>query len=338
MSRLTPEQVRRRLDKGLVPAVPVPFTATGTIDLAAQQRYVGYMKEQPVAGVAVWAHTGRGLRLSREQRLEVLQAWSEGLSAGRRADARIVVAGVGGSAAPAGGSRAFLKSALEMAKDALAGGARALLVHPPSQFRAVRSADDLIFDYHRQLARLGAPLILFYLYEVAGGIAYSPSLLRRLLALPEVIGIKLATLDSVMTFQTVANLLASEFPAKLLVTGEDRFLPYSLMCGARAALIGMGSACTGLQHGLMRVYFERRGDDFLNLAAQVERLAQVTFVPPMEGYIRRMLWVLVHLGVIGRESAYDPWGPELDESEFAAIRKTLGAIGQLPSSKRSARR
>ena len=36
MSRLTPEQVRRRLDRGLVPAVPVPFTATTEIDLEAQ--------------------------------------------------------------------------------------------------------------------------------------------------------------------------------------------------------------------------------------------------------------------------------------------------------------
>ena len=30
-----------------------------------------------------------------------------------------------------------------------------------------------------------------------------------------------------------------------MITGEDRFLAYSLMCGAQAALIGMAAACTG---------------------------------------------------------------------------------------------
>jgi hypothetical protein len=48
----------------------------------------------------------------------------------------------------------------------------------------------------------------------------------------------------------------------------------------------------------------------------------------MEGYIRRMLWALVHLGVIGRESAHDPWGPTLEESEFDALGKTLRALGE----------
>src|SRR5437762_14082051 len=121
-----------------------------------------------------------------------------------------------------------------MALDALACGAHAFLVHPPAPFSHSPYSDALVFDYHKQIARLGAPLILFYLYEAAGGIAYSPELLRRLLALPQVVGIKLATLDSVMTFQGVAKLVAGESPRKLLITGEDRFLGYSLMCGARA--------------------------------------------------------------------------------------------------------
>ena len=45
----------------LIPAVPVPFDALGKIDALAQQRYAEWMARQPVKGVAVWAHTGRGL-------------------------------------------------------------------------------------------------------------------------------------------------------------------------------------------------------------------------------------------------------------------------------------
>ena len=51
-----------RLDWGLVPAVPVPFR--GGDGREAQRGYARWMAAQPVAGVAVWAHTGRGPHLS----------------------------------------------------------------------------------------------------------------------------------------------------------------------------------------------------------------------------------------------------------------------------------
>jgi 4-hydroxy-tetrahydrodipicolinate synthase len=330
MKPLTNEECGRRLWHGLIPAVPVPMTAGGQIDSAALEKYIDYMHRQPIAGVALWAHTGRGLHLSRDQRLRVLQAWAQGLGPDK-----LIVAGVGGSHAGAASFPAYVDSALEMANDALRHGAHALLTYAPSPLQEIArpgELEKLVFDYHRQLAALHVPIILFYLYEAAGGISYSPALLRGLFALPEVVGIKLATLDSVMTYQNVANLIAEEFPEKILITGEDRFLGYSLMAGARAALIGMGAACTELQYNLMDAYFRGHAVEFLDLSGAVDRLSQVLFIPPMEGYIRRMLWTLVHLGVIGRESTYDPWGPELPESEFTKIGETLADLGELDSS------
>jgi 4-hydroxy-tetrahydrodipicolinate synthase len=313
-----------RIEHGLIPAVPVPFRVDGQVDAAAQDRYVGYMAARPISGVAVWAHTGRGLRLSGEQRNAVLRSWRSGFGADK-----VIVAGIG---VPPGGSTdpiAYIECAAAMAESALRGGADAFLVHPPSQFAGKRNNEDLIFQYHERIASLRAPLIVFYLYETAGGISYSADLLRRIMSLPEVAGIKLATLDSVMTYQTVANLLNEEFPGKTLITGEDRFLGYSLMCGAKAALIGMGSACTQLQVNLLRSYFEGKSAEFLRLSEQVDRLSQVLFVSPMEGYIRRMLWTLVHLGVFSIEAAHDPWGPELQQTDFANIGKTLRALGEI---------
>jgi len=324
MTSLTTGQVQCRLWHGLIPAVPVPFRASGEIDVAAQERYVEWMSQQPVAGVAVWAHTGRGLRLSREQRIQVLKSWSVGLGEGK-----VVVAGVGGLPERAADFTDYLKSALEMARDALDNGAQAFLVHPPRLFHHVTTNRDLALSYHRELASTGAPQFLFYLYEAAGGFAYSAEHLRELFVLPQVAGIKLATLDSVMKFQEVANLLGREFPKQLLITGEDRFLGYSLMCGAQAALIGMGAACTTLQQRMLKAYYDGETAAFLELSRQVDLLSQAAFIPPMEGYIRRMLWALVHQGVIGRESAHDPWGPALPESEFAALGNTLRTLGEL---------
>jgi 4-hydroxy-tetrahydrodipicolinate synthase len=323
MSSSSVAECYKRLHHGLIPAVPVPLNASGQVDTAAQGHYVAHMAKQRIAGVAVWAHTGRGLRLGREARIQVLQTWRDGLGTGK-----MLIAGAGGAPEHADNPKAYIDSVVRMGAEALDNGAHALLVYAPAAFRGSARCEDLTYDYHQQLASLGAPLILFYLYEAAGGISYSHGLLRKLFALPEVAGIKLATLDSVMTFQDVAGLIHEEFPGKLLITGEDRFLGYSLMCGAQAALIGMGAACTELQRSLLDAYFQGRPAEFLALSERVDKLGQVLFRAPMEGYIRRVLWTLVHEGVLGRESCHDPWGPPLPESEFAEIGEALRQLAQ----------
>jgi 4-hydroxy-tetrahydrodipicolinate synthase len=126
-----------------------------------------------------------------------------------------------------------------------------------------------------------------------------------------------------MTFQDVARLIETRFPDKVLITGEDRFLGYSLVCGAQAALIGMGAACTALQARLLQSFRAGQAGRFLRLSRVVDELAQSTFRAPMEGYIQRMLWCLVHQGVLPADAAHDPWGPRLDASEFESLGTCL---------------
>ncbi len=140
---------------------------------------------------------------------------------------------------------------------------------------------------------------------------------------------KIATLDSVMTFQDLARLMASVAPQKVVITGEDRFLGYSLMCGARAALIGMAAACTGLQAALLRAYWEGDAQRFLRLNPAVDDLAQHTFIAPMEGYIRRMLWCLAIHGVIPEDAAHDPWGPPPGPEEYDRLAACLRRLEDL---------
>jgi 4-hydroxy-tetrahydrodipicolinate synthase len=307
----------------LIPAVPVPFGADGRIDEAAQARYVGHMAQQPIGGVAVWAHTGRGLRLSLAQRAAVLTAWRRGLG-----DGRFVIAAAGAEPRERRPD-AVLDAARNMARHAAELGGDALLVHPPVAFRGKTDQDRWVLEYHAAVAEAGLPLLLFYLYETAGGISYGPHVLAELMARPEVLGIKVATLDSVIRFQEVAQLVRTHFPAKLLITGEDRFLGYSVMCGAEAALIGMGAACAALQAEFVSAFWRDEAPRFLALNGPVDDLARHTFVAPMEGYIRRMLWCLVHQRVIPAEAAHDPWGPPLASGEFDRLGDCLKRIGQL---------
>jgi len=282
--------IASRIEWGLIPAVPVPFRGND-LDAAAQRAYAHWMATHPVAGVAVWAHTGRGPHLSAEHRREVLESWREALPD------RVVVAGA---------------RDITMAIEARRGRADALLAFP-------ERSDPV--GYHRRLGR-ELPVIAFYLYEAAGGVPYDDRTLHAILDLPEVVGIKVATLDSVMTFQRLAALMRSH-PDKVLVTGEDRFLGYSVMAGATSALVGMGAALPDVQADLLHAWRDRQWDRFVALSALCDRLAQATFIEPMEGYIRRMLWAAAADGALPREACDDPWGPALPESEREAVEQAV---------------
>ena len=282
--------IASRIEWGLIPAVPVPFRGTEP-DAAAQRAYAGWMAAHSVAGVAVWAHTGRGPHLSAEHRREVLETWREALPD------RVVVAGA---------------RDITMAIEARRGRADALLAFPERH--------DPV-GYHRRLGR-ELPVIAFYLYEAAGGVPYDDQTLHAILDLPEVVGIKVATLDSVMTFQRLAALRRSH-PDKVLVTGEDRFLGYSVMAGATSALVGMGAALPDVQVDLLHAWRDRQWDRFVALSALCDRLAQATFIEPMEGYIRRMLWAAAADGALPRDACEDPWGPALPESEREAVEQAV---------------
>lgn len=305
----------QQMTGALFPAVPVPLRADGSYDAGAQESFVRYMKEQGVTGVAVWAHTGRGLNIGRELRQTVLTSWHNGLGPGAT-----IIAGVGGKTD---------EEAVAMAQDAKAWGAGALMAYAPVSYRGLPDQDARVLERHRKLSEVGLPLILFYLYEDAGGISYSLPLLKQLFALPNVVGIKMATLWNVMVYQDVANLIRQATPDALLITGEDRFLGYSLMAGAKAALIGMGAACPKFQHDMVKAWLAGDHSRFIELSQKVDAYAQATFIAPMEGYIRRMLWSLVQLGVIPEGSSHDPWGPPVSQEELDQVTAVMKEIGEL---------
>jgi 4-hydroxy-tetrahydrodipicolinate synthase len=129
-----------------------------------------------------------------------------------------------------------------------------------------------------------------------------------------------------MTYQDIARHIQLRHPDKLLISGEDRFLGYSLRLGAKAALIGLGAVCCDLEAELIEAHFTGKAERFLELSDLIDRLAEVLFIDPMEGYIGRILWALSKLGVIPRDAANDPWGSVLTASEIDNISRVLNTL------------
>lgn len=327
---LTMEQKRAKtvqaMTGGLVPAVPVPRYHNGEIHYEAQEAYASYLCRQQIAGVAVWVHTGRGLHLQPEERNTIFHSWKSHLD-----EAQLLVAGVGSliddSLPDPLRLEKWRRNSITMAEEAASGGADALLVFPPVIFKELENSrrDAAIIEYHRELSLLGVPLILFYLYEEAGGLAYSKEVLRELLGMQSVVGMKMAALDSVMTLQEITSLFSAEFPGKLLITGEDRMFGYSLMCGATGALVGLGAAFPNIQSDLIMAYRSQNYPLFMDLSSRVDAYAMSTFTQPMDKYILRMLWCLVLQGVIPVEAAHDMNGTgyKMEEKELEILRQAI---------------
>lgn len=325
----TLDELKKRMSKGIFPAVPIPFKKNGEIDKKAQENYMQYMKTQEVSGFSVWVHTGRGLLITEAQREYIMKSWRESF------EDKIIIAGVGANINEClkykNPEEEYVKKSIDMALKAKELKADAVLVYAPNIFKNKENMETKIINYHKEIAKLGLPIILFYLYEEAGGISYSQNILRELLSIDEIIGIKMATLDSVMTYQDTAEFIKKEFPNKMLITGEDRMFGYTLMRGAEGALVGLGAACGGLQKRMMDAYYSKDYSLFIELSGKVDKLAECTFTAPMEGYIKRMLTVLNLLKVIPKEATYDLFGPieELDNEEIDKIKSVLKEIGEL---------
>ena len=314
----TPDGLKATLTAGLIPAAPVMFDRERRFHERAHEAYVAFMSSQTIAGVAVWVHTGRGLLLDDETAQRVMQHWREAIAG------KPLIAGVGARSNV--NPQQATSATLSKASTAAEYGADALLIYPPSWLQHHEQRDALIVEHHERLSKLGLPIVLFYLYEAAGGVCYPTQVLDELLTLPNVVGIKMATLDSVMTYQEVARHIQSRHPDKLLITGEDRFLGYSLQRGAKAALIGMGAVCCDLQADLLKAHFAGNAKRFLELSDLVDQLAEVLFIDPMEGYIGRILYALSKLGIIPAGAANDPWGPSLTSREVDNITNALHTL------------
>ncbi len=321
---MTVDALADSLRHAVIPAVPVPFNSDLKIDVINLLSYATWMAAQKIGAVAVWAHTGRGLLLDEDQRLQVLEVWHRSIG-----DVPIVCGvGVPHSEKLPDDASARTKRVIDlsvaMAEQAHVGGAKAVLAYPPTALRDLPDCGRRVVDLHRAICEVGLPVIAFHLYGEAGGVAYSPDSIEEILDLRRVIGIKLATLDSVLTFQDISSVVSTRLDA-LLITGEDRFLGYSLTLGADAALIGMAAACTDKCVALLDAWNCGDLPAFISLTAALDEFSRATFVAPMDGYVQRMLWALEADGVIVSE-AVDPFGPTLTAADRDRVRSAVRVL------------
>jgi 4-hydroxy-tetrahydrodipicolinate synthase len=300
----------------LLPMVPVPYDEQGQPDLSAVESLAGWMKTQPVDGVALFADSFGGMGLDRDRRLEILRRWREAMEGLHL----IVAVGPGDSTS----RKSRLSSAVKAAKDA-AEFADFLLVRPIGGSGKSSTSADGAVEYHRALAETGVPLIT--ISAAAGdGSAYGGEVLDAVLEMPEVAAVRTGMNCSSMQMQDLITHTLIAHPDKAILSGEDRMYGYSLYRGCHGALTAIGSICPNLQRELVDSWFMSEAGRFLNLSRLIDHIAEAVFVEPLTGLSQRILIALAHQGIIPDTATHDPTAPPISPKEEELVRATLDAL------------
>ncbi len=302
--------------KGIIPAVIVPMRQDYSIDFNAFERYLEWVILQGPVGIAVNVDTGEGPYLTPDERVEVIRTARKVV-----ADRCLIIAGVSGPGTMA---------AIANAKAARQAGADALLVFPTPAFLNDPLDESIVYNYHKAIADASdLPLIVFQLGPIFGGVNYPTHALRKVLSLPQVIGLKDASFDAHRFMLTRDLVFGADHPVTLL-TGNDNFLLESFLLGAQGGLLGFGAVGVGLLVELLSAVKNKDFDRAIAMQPRVQGFCDYIYKKPIGDYRARCKVALVHMGLLTPEQTYvRPPFLSLWESEKEAAYQAVEQVGLL---------
>ena len=300
---------------GLIPATVLPMTEGGVIDEPALRRYIAWISALGPVALAINVDTGEGPHLTHAEKVRVLEIVRE------ETDLPIV-AGVAGP---------FPEQAIAQARDYQAAGASALLVFPIPAYLSAPLDPAIPVEYHKAVASVGLPLVVFQLQPMLGGVNFETDTLRRLIEIDGVVAMKEASFDArryLDTFRMVEQTPKYQRGEFTYLTGNDNFILESFMLGCTGALIGFGAIMVSEQVAMIDAWRDGRIDEARELGRRVQRLADVVFAAPVANYRARLKEALRQLGVLEDASVRPPL-LALDEAECRRLEETLVEVGML---------
>jgi 4-hydroxy-tetrahydrodipicolinate synthase len=300
---------------GIMPANILPFTADLSIDEPAYRAHLRWLADtRGVTGIVVNGHAAEVSSLSREERRRALAIALDEVGPGCP-----VVAGV-----YADGTQ----EAVELARDAKAAGAAAILVFPPTLFMwGAREKPDMVLRHFAEVAEQADLPIVVFEYPPASGIGYAPETLARLARIPQVAAVKDWSNEIVAFEQNLRALRATGRPVAML-SAFTMSLMATFLLGADGAISGMGSVTADLQAELFEACQKGDLDGARRLNDRLAPLVDVFYAPPFVDMHNRMKEALVLLGRIPAAHVRPPLTP-VSAAERAAIRRALVAAGLL---------
>lgn len=314
---IDPKEIR-----GLISATITPFDEKGLIDLPTLKSHLARVSSTPgLYGVCVSGHAGEVLALSSEENKSIIETARKVVPRSQK-----LVAGIHGQ------SIAHLVREGQIAK---AAGADMLLVLPLFDHRPYRHLahqPDVVRGVYKRLNdEIDLPMILFQ-YPEATGCAYSVAALDAIADIPNVVGVKAASVTPTK-YAELHDALSDRL--SILAACDAPALLGMLMHNAPGALLGI--SVTGTDRWVEFIREATEGS-----AEKAKHMYHTFAVPLMDGIYENQLQrtrcsttssnkeALVQLGEIKSSLVRAP-GISVTEERKAEIRRCMQKAGLLPA-------
>lgn len=308
------------MPKGVIPAVILPFKADLSIDEVNFRRHLRDVVATPgLSAITVNAHSTEAASCTLEEQRRVMEIAQDEVGV------RIpIVHGV------------YAEGSLEgarIARQAVDGGASALLVFPPGPFTMGHRPAMVIEHFKRVADQAGdVPLIAFN-YPLAINQGYTTEMIVKLAeAVPTVRAIKDWCNNPVQYEQNVRVLQGLTNPVTVLST-HSAWLFASLVLGAGGLLSGSGSVIADLQSQLFAAVQRNDLAEARRINDRIRPTAEVFYAAPAVDMHNRMKEALVLLGR-QPEAHVRPPLMKIEAAEVARIKSALAQAGLLHSDMR----
>ncbi|MDN5001414.1 dihydrodipicolinate synthase family protein [Bradyrhizobium sp. GCM10027634] len=211
-------------------------------------------------------------------------------------------------------------------------GADELLVFPPNSW-ALSHADDCVIEHHRRIrGATASPLMLYAAPVGAGAMAYTPSLLERLVADPRFVAIKEGCWE-VATYERNLRLIRKLRPDFVVLSSGDEHLLTSYLVGSAGSQVSLASVVPEV---VVSLWNAAEAGDWTSARAAHERLyplAVAIYRDAPRG--RATVRLKACLKLLGRLScdAVRPPQPPVIPNELRALEQALRIAGALQETK-----
>ncbi len=211
---------------GVYASTVCPMQADGTIDENELGRHLSAVfEERGLRGLLVNGHAGENAVLTRAEQRRVIEI-ARDIGTGR-----LIVAGINAESSDL---------AAQLAHDAAEAGADAVMVFAP--FSWTLGADPRVIVRHHEVVHQAAslPLFLFQGSVRAGQTAFTPEVLRALLRLPRIVGIKEGSWETA-AYEAVRRLTKSLRPEVAVMASGDEHLFTCFVLGSEGSLVSLAA-------------------------------------------------------------------------------------------------
>jgi 4-hydroxy-tetrahydrodipicolinate synthase len=297
---------------GIYASTVCPMGAGGAIDEAGLERHLSaVLNGTGLRGLLVNGHAGENAVLSRGEHRRVIEV------ARRAGEGCLIVAGINSESSEA---------AALLACDAAEAGADAVMVFTP--FSWALGADPRVIVRHHEIVHQATslPMFLFQGSVRAGQTAFAPDVLRALLRMSRVVGIKEGSWET-SAYEAVRRLTKSLRPDVAVMASGDEHLFPCFVLGSEGSLVSLAAIVPEL---IVALDHAVTNEDLAGARALHERiypLAKAIYgTSPGSLATARIKACLALLGRLERATCRTPVG-ELPREEFERLERALTDAG-----------